>query len=645
MAVVLIAVSIFVPPLAAAIAGPSAITVGWGATALATGIVTFGAHAVASAIGSASRMTTFSWRNSAAQGIAAGLTAGLAVKLGGTTAELIKNSAGIGKIAASAVGGALSNYAGNAIAGVKGNSFSWTAIAAASVADVATASIGNALGLVPKMVDGVKTTGNFGTDFAYSAIGGVVSLHTRRQFGFDDKVDYGAILGNAFATATGNAIGGQINDALSIRNMNPEQRQSYESSRAGGFSKGQSIAYAMDTGGLRSMGSEWFGLGEDSQSIEDLQNPAALVAEYGAEIIRMSPKLASNDNVAIGGSSTFVDPMWVLNSVDPTSAQGMTKEVLSRAKWSMRQGDRAGAYLALYGATGQEQLLLQAQITTYSGAVGGAALYGNYLAKSVNPELYNLSLDQFSIDILRATINLYAKGLKDGFVVTADQLQTSDRQVWIDNKMGAYFPGNIQLVDSSLTSSEARGASGSVGTINAGFALLNGAELGKRPAEYAGNANYETRVGKRFIQVVNRSTGVTEVFWDKKPSLMFGVPRTELQIANIKLNSDSYASNFRAHAYEFLQANQPSVQTYNSRTWLSHKPLPSPNLYGNYFYNKSASQWQSSRDYSLGGIGLFNIKQDISPASQIKFNQYRNEIIQVRQRLGFPAEPQNLNGH
>ncbi len=278
MAVVLIAVSIFVPPLAAAIAGPSAITVGWGATALATGIVTFGAHAVASAIGSASGMTTFSWRNSAAQGIAAGLTAGLAVKLGGTTAELIKNSAGIGKIAASAVGGALSNYAGNAIAGVKGNSFSWTAIAAASVADVATASIGNALGLVPKMVDGVKTTGNFGTDFAYSAIGGVVSLHTRRQFGFDDKVDYGAILGNAFATALGNAVGKNVAQTLAdnkaLKNMNSEQRQIYDSSMDQGLSKRQSLDYAMDVDGLRTMGNEWFGLGAGVHKLDKTIMPS-----------------------------------------------------------------------------------------------------------------------------------------------------------------------------------------------------------------------------------------------------------------------------------------------------------------------------------------------------------------------------------
>jgi hypothetical protein len=264
--VVIIAVSIFVPYLAPVLQGPLGVGL-TAAKAIATGIVTFGAHAVSSAIGSASGMTTFSWRNSAAQGIAAGLTAGLAGKLG-STAELAKSFAktptmmGAAKIAASAVGGAMTSYAGNKIAGVQGTSFSWKAVSAGAVANVVTASIGNALNLTPKYENGVLSTGNFGNDFAYSAIGGVVNLHTRRQFGFDDKVDYGAIAMDAFGNALGNAIGGQISDALSIRNMNPEQRQSYESSRAGGFSKGQSIAYAMDTGGLRSMGSDWFGLGD-----------------------------------------------------------------------------------------------------------------------------------------------------------------------------------------------------------------------------------------------------------------------------------------------------------------------------------------------------------------------------------------------
>jgi hypothetical protein len=236
-AVVLIAAAVFVPYLAPII-GPAAtgVTAAAGAvagatltgTAVATGLVTFAAHAAATAVGSAMGLATFSWKQSLGQGIAAGLTAGLAGGLG-TTSELLGKFAsnpswiGAGKIAASAVGGALANYAGYEIAGVKGNSFSWKSIAASAVANVVTAAIGNKLNLAPKYEGGIITTGDFAKDFAYGAIGGVVSLHTRRAFGFNDKVDYGDIALNAFATAVGNATGRSI--AKSIE-MNKAQKNS-----------------------------------------------------------------------------------------------------------------------------------------------------------------------------------------------------------------------------------------------------------------------------------------------------------------------------------------------------------------------------------------------------------------------------------
>ncbi len=287
MAVVAAVVIVLAPELAPFV-GEAFTALGIAATetvinAVAVGLTTFAAHAGATAVGSVMGLATFSWRNSVGQGIAAGLTAGLAGGLGGTTSELAKSFAkaptmmGAAKVAASAVGGAMTSYAGNSIAGVKGSSFSWKAIAASSVADVVTSTIGNSLDLTPKMVDGVKTTGNFGKDFAYNAIGGVVSLHTRRQFGFDDKVDYGAIAANAFANALGNAVGKGIKQTIAdknvIKNMSPEQRHIYDASKDQGFSKRQSLDYAMDVGGLRTMGNEWFGLGGEEIGPQKIGTP------------------------------------------------------------------------------------------------------------------------------------------------------------------------------------------------------------------------------------------------------------------------------------------------------------------------------------------------------------------------------------
>lgn len=71
----------------------------------------------------------------------------------------------------------------------------------------------------------------------------------------------------------------------------------------------------------------------------------------------------------------------------------------------LNEGNRAGSYLYYYMKTGNLQALTQAEITTYSGFFGGAALYGNYLAKVSNPDYYNLSLDKFSIDIVQGNID------------------------------------------------------------------------------------------------------------------------------------------------------------------------------------------------------------------------------------------------
>jgi hypothetical protein len=119
----------------------------------------------------------------------------------------------------------------------------------------------------------------------------------------------------------------------------------------------------------------------------------------------------------------------------------------------LNSGDRAGAYLYYYNLIkdvdreAANQILMQMQITTYSGFFGGAALIGNAIAKDSNPDLYPETLDQFSDEIGRGLLSTIAFQIGEGSsgVLTADDIQTADRGVWNSYQIGHYLPGNIQF--------------------------------------------------------------------------------------------------------------------------------------------------------------------------------------------------------
>jgi len=69
----------------------------------------------------------------------------------------------------------------------------------------------------------------------------------------------------------------------------------------------------------------------------------------------------------------------------------ITEEDLARLRAHLTDGDRGGFYMDYYRLTGSEQALEQAQITTYSGGWGGAAIAGNAVAKANNSDVnYNV---------------------------------------------------------------------------------------------------------------------------------------------------------------------------------------------------------------------------------------------------------------
>lgn len=93
-----------------------------------------------------------------------------------------------------------------------------------------------------------------------------------------------------------------------------------------------------------------------------------------------------------------------------------------------------------------QQLIIQASITTNSGEYGAAGLIGNTAAKMRAGDAYDLTLDQFSKDIIERMLDAIDYELnmgRDGFL-TAQELHFLDYSVWRQHGMAAFFPGNAQ---------------------------------------------------------------------------------------------------------------------------------------------------------------------------------------------------------
>jgi hypothetical protein len=250
--------------------------------------------------------------------------------------------------------------------------------------------------------------------------------------------------------------------------------------------------------------------------------------------------------------------------------------------------DRASAYLELYSATGSEQLLMQAQITTYSGAIGSLALVGNMLAKDMGGESYNVSLDQFSLEILVGTKDVATEYVgRQVSLLTDNVLQDADQAVWASKGMGHLFPGNIQFADYLRHADPEKAKSifysqGSINSLQMGteftMPFSDVAGIGNRPADFAGRPGYSiVDDGGRFISVVNDRAGSVELFWDKNIWLnpaedptpfhtAMGkiVGREFKQIENEPRHSDwdSYMTGNAVRQY--LQADNLYIHKFNS---------------------------------------------------------------------------------
>jgi hypothetical protein len=127
---------------------------------------------------------------------------------------------------------------------------------------------------------------------------------------------------------------------------------------------------------------------------------------------------------------------------------------------------RANAYLDIAGVLRDEyqrtndqrllkaahQLEEQAEITTYSGFNGRAALVGNYAAMINNPSLYNVPLDVFSWQIDHAVVEYFDNIVRTGRYddISAQNINAVDGLVWASKGMIQSFPGTALGIDYSI---------------------------------------------------------------------------------------------------------------------------------------------------------------------------------------------------
>jgi hypothetical protein len=216
------------------------------------------------------------------------------------------------------------------------------------------------------------------------------------------------------------------------------------------------------------------------------------------------------------------------------------------------------------------------------------ALVGNMFAKDAGGTNYNLSLDQFSLDILKGTYDAVEQATTTGMTVgimDRNFFQEADWNVWASKGMGHLFPGNIQFSDfekhrdpelaKQLFSSRGAEISLRMGQEFAGFgpSLIDG--IGSRPADFTYENGFRTIEGNRFITVYDDTTGSIEAFWDKNiylsqeewPSMLsqkqFGSLANIQQINNTPRSKNHFDYMAGNAIREYLQAGNKHIQTFN----------------------------------------------------------------------------------
>jgi len=299
-----------------------------------------------------------------------------------------------------------------------------------------------------------------------------------------------------------------------------------------------------------------------------------------------------------------------------------------RAQLRLDRGDRGGAYLELYKVTGSEQILLQAQITTYSGAVGGMALEGNFRAKIANPDDYKLTLDKFSHDIDQAVVTLARQTAEasepENFNTLA--IMETDSRVWTKNGMTRDFPGNAQFIGIDGYEHLAESVGSEVAILS-----QDEIELGRRPAEFANIPQYTTTTSQdgRFITVVNNDTNRIEAFFDNnfesdRGSVMDAFYTPDLEQLENEIPSERIVAE-RQMKMEFLQAGimapKEALPSFDSNA-----PRPPKNLDRVFVSDGKYYQVSDTALFDKQGVDIAALTRNEGLWAGMKFGAALNEV-------------------
>lgn len=362
----------------------------------------------------------------------------------------------------------------------------------------------------------------------------------------------------------------------------------------------------------------------------------------GGEISRQSraERLRSDD--PLPHRPGRVSPVIIERAVSPGSGPGLLLADVERLRARLDAGDRAGMYLELYRATGDESWILHAQVTSYSGVCGGAAISGNYLAKFSHPETYHVALDTFSRQIANRMLDLVEEDVRcggRGFVDLGRLRTAGDLGVWKDKQMPEAFPGNGLFLQVQHT-----GLAGLPNFFTPGMAfglegMMRGAENGKRPSEFLKHRRYEVQDSAegRFTTVIDRKTGKVEVFFDREALIM----GTFAQIADVPLSPSDRQWHERAALWEMMHANQDRELPFNTAIMGAGKALPNPNLLTGgpdeegIFARKIYRDPYTERWFHVGEYLAIS-----DPAIVAACEELRRQAMAERVRLGLAPEPE-----
>jgi trimeric autotransporter adhesin len=191
----------------------------------------------------------------------------------------------------------------------------------------------------------------------------------------------------------------------------------------------------------------------------------------------------------------------------------------------LNAGNRGAVYIEFFKKKPSSQVLLQAMISTGSGLPGGAAVYGNYLAKIRDPQGYNLSLDTFSALVDQFFINAIKADIEAGGngLISDQVIRQASIDAWASLGLRDVAP---PLMTSALTAIGSPFyddldftwglipdifSSGSNIALEAGMENILFGQYGKYQAEFEGNPRYIKQTIDGFADTyTNAQTGIME---------------------------------------------------------------------------------------------------------------------------------------